>query len=138
VAAAYVPQPTPVTAPFWDAAKNGELHIQWCRPCERFYFYPRSFCPHCHSREVEWRPVSGRARLLSYVILQRPAPGLWEEVPTVIALVELEEGPHMLSNIVEIEPERASIPLDLPLVVTFVDRGEVSLPVFRPAEPPAG
>jgi uncharacterized OB-fold protein len=89
--AAAEPVPTPETEPFWAGTRAGELRIQYCRRCARYYFFPRPFCRYCQSRDVEWRPVSGRGRLISYVINHRPAPPAPADVPQVIALVELKE-----------------------------------------------
>lgn len=125
------PLPTPDTAPYWEGAAAGELRIQQCTSCTRYYFYPRPFCPHCGSAAVEWRVTSGRATLVSYVINHRPVPAANE--PLVIALVQLEEGPRMMTNVVGVEPLPENLPLDLPLRVTFEQRGEHSIPVFTPA-----
>ena len=92
------PVVTPETQPFWDAAQREELQIQRCRACDRFYFYPRPFCPACFSQDVEWVRASGRATLVSYVINHRPVPGWEEDAPYAIALVELEEGPRMATT----------------------------------------
>ena len=126
------PLPTPDTAPYWEGAAAGELRIQQCTSCTKYYFYPRPFCPNCGSAEVEWRVTSGRASLVSYVINHRPVPP--SDEPLVIALVQLEEGPRMMTNGVGVEPLPENLPLDLPLRVTFEQRGEYSIPVFTPAE----
>ncbi len=126
------PLPTPETVPYWEGAAAGELRIQQCTACTEFFFYPRPFCPRCGSAEVEWRVTSGRATLLSYVINHRPLPPT--DPPLVIALVQLEEGPHMMTNIVGVEPLPENLPLDLPLRVTFEQRGEHAIPMFTPAE----
>lgn len=126
------PLPTPDTAPYWEGAAAGELRIQQCTSCTEHYFYPRPFCPRCGSAEVEWRVTSGRATLISYVINHRPVPA--SDEPLVIALVRLEEGPQMMSNIVGVEPDPANLPLDMPLRVTFEQRGEYAIPMFTPAE----
>lgn len=127
-----VPAPTPETQPFWEGAKAGRLTIQRCRTCDRAYFYPRPFCPHCSSDDVEWFTASGRATLASYVISERAAPGF--TAPYVIAIVELAEGPRMMTNIVGVDPDPDRLPLDLPLMVRFEERGDVAVPVFAPAE----
>jgi uncharacterized OB-fold protein len=127
------PQPTPETAPYWEAARAGELRIQRCRACGRHYFYPRTACRYCASLDVEWVRVSGRARLVSYVINHRPLPGS-ELDPPVIALVKLDEGPRLMTNIVGVESDPAKLLLDMRLVVTFEERAGVVLPVFRPEE----
>jgi hypothetical protein len=129
----YEPVATPDTLPFWDAAREGRLRIQRCRDCERFFFYPRRFCRYCASSDVEWQDVSGNARLLSYVISERPLPGA-EQFSPVIAVVQLQEGPRMLTNIVDVEPRPQNLPLDLPLTVAFEQRGRTAVPVFKPRE----
>lgn len=126
------PLPTPETAPYWEGAAAGELRIQQCTSCGEHYFYPRPFCPRCGSDRVEWRVVSGRAVLVSYVINHRPVPPT--DPPLVIALVQLEEGPRMMSNVVGVEPLPENLPLGMPLQVAFEQRGEYAIPVFTPAE----
>jgi uncharacterized OB-fold protein len=125
-----LPRPTPETQHFWDGTAAGELLLQRCRLCDSTYFPPQPFCPECASDDVEIVRASGRAFLYSYVITRRAAPGF--EAPYVIAEVELEEGPRLLSNLVDVAPEPEQLPLDLPLEVTFESFGEVTLPLFRP------
>ena len=125
------PTPTPETAPYWAAATAERLSIQRCRACGRHYFYPRSFCPRCQSADVEWTDVSGRGRLISYVINYRPFPCTGTGAPQVIALVELEEGVRMLTNIVVSSGQPEGLPLDAPVSVAFEPRGDLKVPVFR-------
>jgi len=125
------PVPTPETASYWEGARLGELRIQFCRSCGKYYFYPRSRCRYCLSSDVVWSVVSGRARLISYVINLRPVPGL-EGVSPVIALVQLDEGPRLMTNIVGVDPSPTNLPLDLRLTVLFVEHSGVVLPVFQP------
>jgi uncharacterized protein len=129
-----VPVPTPETKPFWDGCAAGELRIQRCTDCERPYFYPRPVCPHCGSTDVGWFTASGDATLYSYVINHRPAPGFEDDAPYAIAVVQLAEGPRMMANIVGLPPTPEALVLDMPLRVRFEQRGDVSLPVFAPAE----
>ena len=128
-----VPQPSPETQPFWDGCAAGELRLQRCQKCQAFYFPPRPFCPSCHSADVEWRKVSGRGTLHTYLINHRPARGFEEDAPYAIAVVQLEEGPRMMSNIVGVENTPENLTLDMALQVTFEPRGDVMLPVFEPA-----
>jgi uncharacterized OB-fold protein len=97
-------RPLPVidadTAPFWAAARERKLLLQRCRSCGEHVFYPRSICPHCHQLELDWVEVSGRGRIYSYTVARRPAgPAFVDEVPYVLVLVDLDEGPRMLSNL---------------------------------------
>lgn len=128
---AAVPEPTPETQPFWDGAAAGELRIQRCLDCGRAYFYPRPACPHCGSSTVEWFTASGDATLHSYTITHRAAPGF--DAPYAIAVVELAEGARMMANIVGVEPTPENLVLDMPLRVTFEQRGGITLPQFTPA-----
>ncbi len=127
-----VPQPTPETQHFWDGTRAGELRLQRCLDCGAIYFPPRPFCPACSSGDVEVFAASGRARLASFVINHRPAPGF--EAPYVIALVDLEEGPRMMTNLVGVDPVPEALSVDMPLEVVFeAVSDEIQLPLFRPA-----
>jgi uncharacterized OB-fold protein len=129
-----IPAPTPETAEFWEGARRGELRIQRCRACGKAYFFPRPFCPHCSSKDVEWFTASGKGTLYSYVISHRPAPGFQDWTPYVIAVVQLDEGPRMMTNIVGVEPKPENLPIDMPVEVTWERQDErITLPLFRPA-----
>jgi len=130
------PQASPETLPFWEGCEAGELRLQRCQSCEKHYFPPRPFCPRCLSTDVVWDGVSGRARLHTYVINHRPAPGFEDDAPYAVAIVELEEGPRMMTNIVGIENTPDNLVLDMALEVTFDPRGDGRVPVFRPAGGP--
>jgi uncharacterized OB-fold protein len=125
-----VPVPTPETAHYWEGTARGELRLQRCRGCTTIYFPPQPFCRECGSDDVEVVRASGRGSLYSYVITHRAAPGF--EAPYVIAVVQLEEGPRLLSNLVGVAPDPDALQLDLPLEVVYETVGEVALPVFRP------
>lgn len=130
------PQPTPETAPYWEAANNRELKIQYCNSCSRHFFYPRIACPRCGSADVTWVKASGRARLHTYLINHRPASGFEEDAPYAIAVVELEEGPRMMTNIVGVPNTPEELQLDMALEVRFEPRGkdgEQLVPVFTPS-----
>jgi uncharacterized OB-fold protein len=99
-AAKAVPVPTPTTKPFWEGTAAGELRVQQCDGCHKHFLYPRVRCPFCGSDKTTWVATSGRGRLFSYVINHMPAPGWEGEVPYVIAVVQLDEGPRMMSNLI--------------------------------------
>jgi len=129
----FLPQPTPETAHFWEGTKAGELRLQRCGACNTVYFPPRPFCPECGSRNVSVFAASGKGRLYSYVINHRPRPDFGEE-PHSIAVVELEEGPRMMTNIVGCPQTPEALQLDMPLEVVFDDESDdISLPQFQPA-----
>jgi uncharacterized protein len=129
-----VPVPTPETKPYWDGCAAGELRIQRCVECGKPYFYPRPICPSCGSGNVEWFTASGDATLYSYVISHRAAPGFEDEAPYAIAVVQLAEGPRMMASIAGVPATPEALVLDMPLRVTFEQRGGLALPVFTPAE----
>lgn len=123
------PTTTPETAHFWEGCAAGELRIQRCHEGHA-YFPPQPTCPRCGSRRVEVELTSGRATLASFVVSHRALPGF--DAPYVIAVVELDEGPRLLSNLVAVDADPSALPLDLPLEVTFVPTASGALPQFRP------
>lgn len=128
-----LPKPTPETQHYWEGAKAGELRLQTCNGCDHTYFPPRPFCPKCGSKDVSITQASGKGRLYSYVINHLPTPGFTP--PFAIAVVELEEGPRLMSNIVECEQTPEALVLDMPLEVTFEKMNdEITLPMFKPAK----
>ena len=129
-----LPRSTPETQPFWDGTRDGRLMIMHCNACSRDYFYPRPYCPYCFSADTTWKQASGRGTLHTYIINHRPAPGFENEAPYVIAVVQLEEGPRMMSNLVDVDPDPAKLQIDMPLEVVFdTVNDQVTLPKFRPS-----
>jgi uncharacterized OB-fold protein len=127
-----LPKPTPETQHFWDGTQAGELRLQRCADCDSVYFPPRPFCPSCSSRRVSVFAASGRGTLASYVINQRNHPAF--DGPYSIAVVQLEEGPRMLSNIVDCPQTPEELELDMPLTVKFEGvSDEITLPLFTKA-----
>lgn len=130
-----IPKPTPETQPFWDAAKQRRLIFQACDACGARYFYPRPLCPQCLSRAVRWVDASGRARLHTFVITHRPPRNYPVAAPFVIGIVELEEGPRLMSHVVGVAPDPQALRCDMPLEVVFEDiTADITLPKFRPRE----
>lgn len=127
-----LPVATPASTPYWEGVRAGELRLQLCEACGRYVLYPRPRCPHCHGGLLRWVRASGRGTLHSYVVNYLAAPGWEGQTPYVIAVVELEEGPRMLSNLVGVAPQPELLALDMPLEVVFERRGEEVLPQFRP------
>ncbi len=122
-----------VNRPFWDGCRRGRLLVQRCMQCSRLRYPASLVCPSCLSRETEWHEVSGRGRIFSFVVFHRAYHPAWEaKVPYNVALIELDEGPIMLSNVVEID--NAKLDVGLPVEVAFEAMDEsLSIPVFRPA-----
>ncbi len=129
-------KPLPVideeSQPFWQAAREHRLAIMRCRDCRRAFFYPRALCPHCHSDAVEWMKASGRGTIYTFTIARRGAgPAFKADVPYVIALVELEEGPRLMTNIVT--SDVASVRIGQAVKAIFDDvTDEVTLVKFAP------
>jgi uncharacterized protein len=119
--------------PYWEGLAQGELRIQRCKVCAQAVFYPRALCPHCHSDQLEWIVASGRGTIYTYTVAHQAFGLFAEDVPFVIALVELEEGVRMLSRIVDAPRERVTI--GAAVHVTFEGAGEdLTLPYFRLVE----
>ena len=131
--------PLPVKQPesdfYWEKAQAHELWLRRCNGCEHAYFYPRDFCPDCGSRDVSWVQASGRGTLHTFAIVHRaPVPALRDHVPFVVAMVDLEEGARIPTNLVGVEPDPEHIKVGMAVEVAFADvTDEVTLPVFRPA-----
>jgi uncharacterized OB-fold protein len=130
------PLPRPLnpelTRPFWEAAKRHELVMPRCKTCDQLFFYPRSECPRCLGSDLEWVPVSGRGRLHSFTIINQPVNAAFrDDVPYVYAVVQLIEGPRMISNLVECDVESVSV--DMPVEAVFDDvTPEWTLVKFKP------
>ena len=106
------PQPVidPGTKPFWDAARQHRLSIPRCNSCGQHHFYPRELCPHCHSADLEWTDVSGKGEIYTFTVARKPAgPAFADDVPYVIAMIALDEGPRMLTNIITADVEQVAI-----------------------------
>lgn len=121
------------TREYWEAAKHGRLLVKRCNACAAVHHYPRPFCPICWSEDVEWQEVSGRGTLYTYSIVYRnDLPPFSEWGPYVPAVVELDEGPRLMTNIVDADPR--SLEVGMPVEVAFRDlTDEWAAPVFRPA-----
>ncbi len=95
-----LPPQTELAAPFWQGCRAGELRLQHCAACDRFQFYPRIVCTGCGATPLAWQAVSGRGRIASFTVVRRALSAAYE-APYVVALIDLEEGPRLMSNIVD-------------------------------------
>ena len=127
-----LPEPTDVSRPFWEAAKRHQLLIQRSKQTGKYVFYPRAVSPFAPGDSLEWVEVSGRASVYSYTVARRATAPQWSgDEPYVIAIVELEEGPHMTANILGCPP--GDVRIGMPLMASFEDvTPEVTLVQFRP------
>lgn len=127
-----LPAADPATREYWEAARRGELRLPRCVDCGRFHFYPRTLCPHCGGVNLEWQPGSGYGEVYSLTIVQRaPSPAFENDVPYVVAVIALDEGPHLMSNVVNISPQLVRIGQRVRIGFRSVGEGE-ALPVFEP------
>ena len=123
-----LPQPDALTAPFWDACRRGVLEVSQCGACGHVFLPPGPRCPKCWSARLAARAVSGFGRVFSFVIYRRTYhPAM--PAPYVVALVELDEGPRLISNIIGCPPEDVTI--DMQVEVQFELAGDFKLPRFR-------
>jgi uncharacterized OB-fold protein len=119
--------------PYWDALVDGKLLVKQCLDCGRHHFYPRPFCPHCWSDAVEWREATGRGRVYTYsTVYVNDLPPFGPEVPYVAAIVELEEGPRVMTRLVDCTKDDITIDMPVVLDVEQFD-AEHNMAVFRPA-----
>jgi len=128
----FKPRITPTGRPFWQALREGEIRLQRCNACGDYVFYPRVICPGCSSRDLEWRPVSGRAKLYTYTVTE---PGKGARGGEILAIVELEEGPRMASTLVGVDPDEVHIGMELDPVFDNETFEDVTLLRFRPPAP---
>lgn len=133
-----LPQPiTPEARPYWDGLREGKLMLPRCEDCGRAFFYPRALCPHCGGRALAWMQASGRGRLHAFGIAHQSFNRAFRvPAPCVLAMIELEEGPRLLSNLVNVAPDPRVVRCDMPVEVVFARlTEEVTLPLFQPADP---
>lgn len=123
--------PTPLTRPFWDAARAGKLMVQECSACKRRFFRPEIACPHCNSRAWSWEQSSGRGTLYSFSVMHRaPSPAF--KTPFIFAIVAMDEGWTMFSNLIGLDIDDARI--GMPLKVAFHPISDtLTVPLFKPS-----
>ena len=128
-----LPSPDDETRPFWDAARERRLLIKRCAACGRAHHYPRPFCPYCWSRDVAWEQARGTGTVYTFSVVHRnDLPPFNERLPYVAAIVELDEGPRMMTNIVDCDVDEVSVGMAVEVDFRAID-DTVTIPVFRPA-----
>jgi len=116
---------------FWEGCKNGQLLIQQCKDCNMFIYYPRIVCPSCMSSHLIDVESTGKGTIYSYTIAYRGAGLAYKnDVPYIVALIELEEGVRMLSNVIDCAPE--DVHIKMKVQVSFEERDDYSIPQFIP------
>jgi uncharacterized protein len=132
-AADLFPRPAagPLERPFWDWCQRGELRIQRCDRCSAWRHLPRARCPECHSPDLSWQRVSGRGTVASFTICYPPVlPAFADRVPYNAVVIELEEGPYLVSNIVDCPNDEIVVGLPVDVVMVAVD-DDLTIPQFR-------
>jgi len=123
------PRPAPESKPFWDAAREHRLLLPRCNACGQFWFPPSQRCAHCLAADFTWAEATGRGRIYSFVVFHRVYhPAFESDVPYVVAIVELDEGPRLLSNIVGMNPD--DVRCDMRVQVVFEDTDGITIPKF--------
>jgi len=127
-----IPQIQPWTEEFWKATKQHKLVIQECQECKARIFYPKKVCPECWSADLGWMEASGKGKVHTFtVMMDMVEPRFWEDLPYVLAMVDLDEGIRMMTRIVDCDPE--SVQIDMAVEVVFQDiTDECALPFFKP------
>lgn len=129
---AVVPGMTELTAPYWEAAREGRLVVQECQACRQAWHPPLPRCPHCHAAALGWREVTGDGTVYTYTVVRHPTHFAFAgQVPYILAIVELAEGPRLVTALAGVEP--GEVHAGLPVRVAFREvTGTVTLPCFEP------
>ncbi len=132
------PLPTPITPeakPYWDGLTQGKLMLPKCGDCGRTFFYPRIVCPHCSSRSITWIQASGKGKLHAFGIAHQSFTRAFKVPPPfVLAMIELEEGPRMVSNLINVQPDPTVVKCDMPVEIVYTKlTDDVTIPLFQPA-----
>jgi uncharacterized OB-fold protein len=131
------PLPTPLTPeakPYWDGLRQGKLMVPRCNACGKPFFYPRVACPLCHGRDIGWIEASGRGRLHSFAIAHQSINRAMKVPPPyILAMVQLDEGPRMLTNLVNVPADPAQLRCEMPVRVVFAKQtDDVTIPLWEP------
>ncbi|UOQ48914.1 OB-fold domain-containing protein [Gracilibacillus caseinilyticus] len=128
------PEPTitPITKPFWNSIEQKKFTLQQCENCEQWIFYPRAHCPHCFGNRLTWREATGKGRLKTWSVVHRAGHPAWQSLtPYAVGIVELEEGPSLLTHLLIREKE---LRYQLPVEISYHVLNERQLPFFKREE----
>lgn len=132
-AARFEPPPSDQAQAFWDGTREQLLVLPWCTGCNAPFFYPRANCPTCLGDDIEWKAASGLATVYAVTVEFRPQnPMMASRAPYAVALVELQEGPRMLTNIINADPVAVAVGDRVEVTWEALSDGR-NLPVFQPA-----
>lgn len=129
---AIVPGYSDLTGPYWEGAREGRLLVQHCAACDRIWHPPLPCCPHCRSGDIGWREMSGDGTVYSYTVVTHPTHFEFaDRIPYVVAIVELAEGPRLVTGITGCAPDQVRVGMAVRARFTPVT-GDVTLPYFEP------
>jgi len=129
-----VPRPNADSAPFWAACNRRELTFQRCRACGQVQFFPRALCTACQATDLDWQTSAGAGTVFTFTVNQRPpTPAFKDDVPYVIALVDLDEGFRMMLNVIDCAPDEVHIGMRVRIV--FEPRGADGAQLIPQATP---
>ena len=129
-----LPDPTPLTQPFWEALRRHQIQIQYSPSTDTYVFYPRAVSPGTLRNDLEWRVISGDATLITYAVAERPTAPPWRDsTPQVLAVLQWVEGPRFTTSIVD--ATRGELTIGMPMEPVFVDdfENDITLLCYRPA-----
>ena len=130
-----LPIPTPTAKPFWDGLAEHTVRIQQCRACHRWIFYPRVTCPHCWAADLDWQEIPGTGTLYTFTICRKPThPVFADEVPQLLAVVQLDEGPRLTSTLVNVKEGDIRIGMRLKPFFDDIAGRQVTMLRYQPAE----
>ena len=128
-----LPAPSEGSRPYWDGLKAGQVRVQRCTACQAYVFYPRPFCTACLSEALEWVTLCGRGRVYTFTVVRRAMNlAFADDLPYVYAIVELEEGPRVMTNVVRCPVEAVRVDMPVKAVYDSVTSG-ITLLKFEPA-----
>jgi uncharacterized protein len=129
-----IPQPTDLTRPFWDGLRDGKVIIQYSPSAQQWVFYPRVLAPGTLADDLEWREITGDGQVYTYTIAYRPTSPAWRDrVPQIIAVVEVDEGARIPTELVGVDPGDVKVGMRVRPVFDRVPGGEAVLLKFEPA-----
>lgn len=129
----FEPPESPAAAPFWQGTREQKLLLQWCRPCAAPIFFPREACPACLGVDLDWRESTGEGEVYACSVMHRAGNRqMQDRVPYVVALVDLDEGVRMMSNVVGCAPGAVRVGMRVRVTWEALSDGR-ALPLFEPA-----
>src|ERR1700761_6096261 len=128
-----LPEPTPVSAPFWQALVERRILVQFSPSLDRYVFYPRTLAPGTLADDLQWREIDGAATVYTFTVARRPTGPPWAEAaPQILAVVEWDAGPRLSTELVDVDP--ADVRIGMRVTPVFCDAGDVTLLKYRPAD----